>query len=56
VGIPGEEAKTKILAENPKLQVIIVPFGSPLTSDYHFNRVRIIVDESGLVEQIPRIG
>jgi riboflavin biosynthesis pyrimidine reductase len=56
VGIPGEEAKTKILADNPKLHVIILPVGSIITLDYSFNRVRIVVDDSGLVVQIPTIG
>jgi hypothetical protein len=56
VGIPGEEAKTKILADNPKLEVIILPVGTVVTLEFREDRVRIFVDSCGVVAEIPKIG
>ena len=56
LGVPGEEAKTKILADNPKLEVIILLVGSIVTTDYREDRVRVYVDDEGKVAQIPKIG
>lgn len=52
----GEEAKEKIAAENPWLNIQIVPHGSFVTMDFRPNRVRIFVDAAGKVVSPPKIG
>ncbi|KAI5062280.1 hypothetical protein GOP47_0022819 [Adiantum capillus-veneris] len=56
VGLSGEEAKSKILAENPNLTVQLVPEGSFMTMDFRTDRVRIFVDAAGNVSRAPAIG
>ncbi|CAI5507733.1 unnamed protein product [Closterium sp. Naga37s-1] len=56
VGIPGTEAREKILAEDPTLQVGIVRPGMMVTMDYRLNRVRIYVDKDGIVNRPPTLG
>ncbi|KAH7285684.1 hypothetical protein KP509_33G040900 [Ceratopteris richardii] len=56
VGLPGEEAKCKILAEDPNLTVVILPEGSFVTMDFRTDRVRIFVDDKGIVTKTPHIG
>ncbi|CAI5515862.1 unnamed protein product [Closterium sp. Naga37s-1] len=53
VGIPGTEAREKILAEDPTLQVGIVRPGMMVTMDYRLNRVRIYVDKDGIHDISP---
>jgi hypothetical protein len=64
VGKTGQEAKADIQSKNPKLLVEIVsanylvnerPSGE-LDLDYHPNRVRIPVDENGIVVYDPTVG
>ena len=56
LGIPGVEAKSKILADNPKLNVVILPVGTIVTADFREDRVRVFVDSDEKVAQIPKIG
>ena len=56
LGLPGVEAKSKILADNPKLTVIILAVGTFVTQEFREDRVRVYVDSDQKVAQIPRIG
>ncbi|OMP09330.1 Proteinase inhibitor I13, potato inhibitor I [Corchorus olitorius] len=51
-----ETAKATILKERPDLNVVVLPEGAPWTLDYHFNRVRLAVNEKDLVVNVPSIG
>ncbi|KAK8693113.1 hypothetical protein V6N13_070707 [Hibiscus sabdariffa] len=52
----GECAKKTIESENPNLTVVVARDGSPMTMDFRTNRVRVWVDEKGLVARTPTIG
>lgn len=56
VGKTGEEAKAALLAENPKLRVFTILPNQPVTLDYRLDRVRIPVDENGIVIRAPALG
>lgn len=57
VGVKGEVAAETIKRENPLItNVEIVTEGSPVTSDYASNRVRVVVDKSCIVVKTPVIG
>ncbi|KAK8702978.1 hypothetical protein V6N13_021312 [Hibiscus sabdariffa] len=56
VGKDGECAKKTIESENPNLTVIVARDGSPMTMDFRTNRVRVWVDEKGLVVRTPTVG
>jgi len=53
----GKECKRLIRDECPDLKIIeIVPENSLVTSDYRLDRVRIFVNDAGIVVDIPRVG
>ncbi|PHT46182.1 Subtilisin-chymotrypsin inhibitor-2B [Capsicum baccatum] len=56
LGVTAEEAEKKIKEEKPELKIYIVPPKSMVTMDYRLDRVRLFVDESGKVAQVPRLG
>ncbi len=56
VGFPGEQAKTIILNDDPTVNAQVIPEGSPVTMDYRTDRVRILVDGSGIVVSVPIRG
>ena len=57
VGKTGEEAKAVILKENPYVtKVEILLEGSGVTMDYRQSRVRIFVNDEGIVAETPRTG
>ena len=56
VGLPAEEAKNKILATNPNLNVIIIGENEPRIKDYRLDRVWLNVDQDGKVAKEPRTG
>jgi hypothetical protein len=56
VGMSGEQAKEAILKEHPDFQVQVLPEGSPVTRDFRMNRVRVFVNNDGVVQQAPRTG
>ena len=53
VGLSVEEAKKVILKDKPDADIVVLPVGSPVTSDYRPNRVRIFVDT---VAETPHVG
>jgi len=56
VGVTGEEAKDAILNERPGLLILIVKDGASVTFDYCESRVRIFVDDNGIVTKAPCTG
>jgi hypothetical protein len=56
VGVLGEDAVVVIESDNPNVTAIIVLEGSPVTSDYDIDRVRVFVDEAGFVVAVPEVG
>ena len=56
VGKTGEEAKAIILQEDSTLNVDIMPQDSMMTMDYRQDRVRIMVDDHGIVVSEPHKG
>lgn len=58
VGKTGEDAKKVILATGgPGIKSVdIIPADSFSTTDFRMDRVRILVDPSGVVAKAPRVG
>jgi len=56
VGMKGEEVKNEILRENPDLNVVILSDKSPVTRDLRMDRVRIFINDDGIVLITPRLG
>jgi Potato inhibitor I family len=58
VGMPAEQAKQQLEEEFGKetYDIIIVPENSPVTKDLRFNRIRLFVNEAGIITRIPRTG
>ena len=55
-GLPSEAAKHKILADRPDVQVVVLPDGSYVTTDFNDKRVRVFVDKADNVAKVPKIG
>ena len=55
-GKTGREAKHIIQEEYPNLHVNIIPENSPVTRDYRTDRVRVFVNETGIVTHTPKVG
>ena len=55
-GMKGEEAEAFIKQQNEGLTVVVVPQHAMVTMDYRMDRVRIRVDDNGMVVETPRIG
>ncbi|AQK85346.1 Subtilisin-chymotrypsin inhibitor-2A [Zea mays] len=55
-GLPSEVAKQKILADRPDVQVVVLPDGSFVTTDFNDKRVRVFVDNADNVAKVPKIG
>eukprot|EP00245_Coleochaete_scutata_P007484 TRINITY_DN22907_c0_g1_i1.p2 TRINITY_DN22907_c0_g1~~TRINITY_DN22907_c0_g1_i1.p2 ORF type:complete len:206 (-),score=45.83 TRINITY_DN22907_c0_g1_i1:366-956(-) len=57
VGMRGEDAKAAVEQESPRgLKVYLVPHDAFVTMDYRTDRLRIYVDQKGVVSSVPRIG
>jgi Potato inhibitor I family len=56
VGLTGEQAKADLTAKYPALKVYVLREGSIVTMDYRMDRVRIFVDEDGVVSRPPKLG
>ncbi|PAN20382.1 hypothetical protein PAHAL_3G404700 [Panicum hallii] len=57
VGLPAKAAKQKILADRPDVQVVVLPVGSPMTTEFHPRRVRGFVNGPACkVAEVPMIG
>jgi succinyl-CoA synthetase beta subunit len=53
VGLSVEEAKKVILKDKPDADIVVLPVGSIVTTDFVPNRVRIFVD---IVAETPHVG
>ncbi|KAM5550243.1 hypothetical protein ABKV19_027649 [Rosa sericea] len=56
VGTKGEEAAATIIKENPSVKAHTVNEGSLVTCDIRHDRVRVWIDERGIVTEAPKIG
>ena len=56
VGTIGEDCKQYIQETSPELKVTIIPPGTAMTMDFDLTRVRIFVDNEGIVIQEPKKG
>eukprot|EP00041_Stephanoeca_diplocostata_P006948 m.96108 g.96108 ORF g.96108 m.96108 type:complete len:181 (+) comp16636_c0_seq2:201-743(+) len=57
VGVNGKQAAQTIRDERPDLtRVEVVPADSMMTMDFRLDRVRVMVDEKGVVTQTPHLG
>jgi Potato inhibitor I family len=56
VGKSGEEAKITLAEHHPALKVFVIPQSSMVTMDYNVHRVRLFVDDHGVITQVPRVG
>ncbi|XP_058008752.1 cytochrome P450 94A2-like [Hevea brasiliensis] len=56
VGVKGEVAAATVMRENPKIGAVIVKEGMMVTMDFRCDRVRLWVDQCGIVKQTPQIG
>ncbi|KAL5712223.1 hypothetical protein ACHQM5_014414 [Ranunculus cassubicifolius] len=56
VGADGQTATKIIKNENPRLRVVVVKKGSFVTMDFRCDRVRVWVDQNGMVVQPPILG
>ncbi|KAL6192112.1 hypothetical protein ACLB2K_038499 [Fragaria x ananassa] len=56
VGTKGEEAAATIVKENPSVKAHTVNEGSFVTCDMRRDRVRVWIDERGIVTKAPKIG
>ncbi|KAH7837044.1 hypothetical protein Vadar_008874 [Vaccinium darrowii] len=56
VGARGEAAAAKIEMENPDVHAIVLREGTPVTRDFRCNRVRVFVNDHGVVVREPTIG
>lgn len=56
VGKNGEEAKAIIEKQLPAATVQVVPNTGMMTMDYRIDRVRVFVDDKGIIAREPRIG
>ncbi|KAK1297729.1 hypothetical protein QJS10_CPB15g02004 [Acorus calamus] len=56
IGVKGDVAVATIKAENLSLHVFTVKKGSIFTGEYQSDRVRVWVDECGVVYEAPQIG
>ncbi|KAG7363717.1 Potato inhibitor I family protein [Nitzschia inconspicua] len=56
VGMDGHEAQLTLEEAYPSLDVYVLHIDSPVTMDLRWDRVRIFVDDLGMVATIPYIG
>lgn len=56
LGAKGEDAAKKIEKENHNVDAIVILEGTPVTKDFRCDRVRVWVNTSGIVIEVPRIG
>ncbi|CAN6551773.1 unnamed protein product [Malus baccata var. baccata] len=56
VGTKGEEAIAAIMKENSLLKAYTVYEGSLVTCDFRSDRVRVYINEQGVVTSAPKIG
>jgi hypothetical protein len=56
VGVNATLAATAIAHDRPDVAVEVLPPGSPVIPDYNPKRVRVYIDNNGLVAKVPVIG
>ncbi|XP_022991207.1 glu S.griseus protease inhibitor-like isoform X1 [Cucurbita maxima] len=56
LGARGEEARSRIEKENPYVDAAIVREGRVVTLDIRCDRVRVWVNEDGIVTRVPFVG
>ncbi|BAT13598.1 subtilisin-chymotrypsin inhibitor-2A-like [Oryza sativa Japonica Group] len=56
VGLPAEAAKHIILNDRPDVHVVVLRVGSVVTTEVDPKRVRVFVNNSATVAQVPKIG
>ncbi|XP_055895709.1 uncharacterized protein LOC106079425 isoform X2 [Biomphalaria glabrata] len=56
VGKKFEEASEAIKSNNPSISIQCVTKDTILTMDYRLDRVRIYVDDEGIVARAPKMG
>uniref|UniRef100_A0A0D9WEP7 Uncharacterized protein n=1 Tax=Leersia perrieri TaxID=77586 RepID=A0A0D9WEP7_9ORYZ len=56
VGLPSQAAKQIILNDRPDVHVVVLRVGSFVTTEVNPKRVRVFVDVSGTVAQVPKTG
>ncbi|KAF9686876.1 hypothetical protein SADUNF_Sadunf02G0035300 [Salix dunnii] len=52
----GEVAAATVERENIYVDAVVLREGTPVTKDFRCNRVRVWVDEQGVVTRVPQIG
>ena len=55
VGLSGKVAQ-RIIMNEQQPNVVIVPYGSFVTTDYKFNRIRLFLGPDGNVAEVPKRG
>ncbi|KAF8662573.1 hypothetical protein HU200_056172 [Digitaria exilis] len=53
---PATPAAMKISEDRPDVAVEVLPPGSPFDTEFNPARVRIFIDDSGIVKYVPIIG
>ncbi|EOY10341.1 hypothetical protein QUC31_010054 [Theobroma cacao] len=56
VGEKGDVAAAKIEKENPNVKAVVLLEGTPTDRMFDITRVRVFVNEEGMVTQVPRTG
>ncbi|CAL5337504.1 hypothetical protein CsSME_00020723 [Camellia sinensis var. sinensis] len=56
LGAKGETAAATVERENPLVNAVIVLEGTIVTKDFLCTRVRVWVDDCGIVTRVPVIG
>lgn len=56
MGEKGEVAAARVEKENPKVNAVLMLEGSAATQDYRCDRVRVVVNNHGIVVHAPQIG
>ena len=56
VGVNATLAATAIAHDRPDVAVEVLPPGAPVIPDFNPARVRVFIDNNGIVNQVPVIG
>ncbi|CAF1700628.1 unnamed protein product, partial [Brassica oleracea] len=56
VGTNGDYAASVIERENTRVDAIVILDGTPVTTDFRCNRVRVRVDGNRIVVRVPTAG
>ncbi|KAF3545578.1 hypothetical protein DY000_02002129 [Brassica cretica] len=56
VGTNGDYAASMIERENTRVDAIVILDGTPVTTDFRCNRVRVRVDGNRIVVRVPTAG